>query len=301
MEFDYGVIWEKKISLLTYSALLFAILSLWIKRTPLLWGGFLSVAIVAGLLSQKLQWIGLAAIFLYGGIVYCTFHIKNRVLQSVFGIVAFVFSMLLWFHKIPGFNNWQIANGLLLSQDAFPLTMYLNFDKVLIGLFILGFSTLPLCSRTKKTMPSEQCHWNSTKTLALIAGSILVIGTLSLATGIVKFDLKFSHFFWIWALNNLVFVCVVEEVLFRGFLQRHLTQAFSQYRFGTVLALVVASIGFGLSHQGTATYLLLSTLCGLFYGIVYLKTKKIEVAIITHFLLNLIHIVGFSYPFLMKI
>jgi len=300
MEFDYGVIWEQKISLLTYSALLFAIISLWIKRTPLLWGGFLSIAIVAGLLSQTLHWLGLAAIFLYGSIVYCTFHTKNRVFQTTFGILTFVFSMLFWFHKIPGFNNWQVAHGLSLSPEAFPLTMYLNFDKALIGLFILGFGTLPLCCPIEKSTVSKQCDWSCAKILALISGSIFTIGMISLATGVVKFDLKFSHFFWIWALNNLLFVCVVEEVLFRGFVQRHLTQAFSQYRFGIVLALVIASIGFGLSHQGTITYLLLSTLCGLFYGIIYLKTQKIEAAIGTHFLVNVIHIVGFSYPFLLK-
>jgi len=293
MEFDYNILLDQKTSLLSYALLLMTILSVWVKRTPILWGAFLSSAVATGLIAGRVQWIALGTIIIYGSVVWAFFRIHNKPLKTIFAILIFILSMLLWFHKLPGFQNWQIANGLLLSPNAFPLNLYLNFDKPLIAIFLLGFGTLPLQRGIQKTI--------NFRLLFNIIVACAIIGMIAMFANMIQWDLKFGSFFWVWALNNLVFVCVTEEVLFRGFVQEQLSKVFSRYRIGSILALVISALSFGLSHLGPFPYVALVTLCGIFYGTVYLKTKKIEMAIWAHFLLNAIHIIGFSYPLLARV
>ena len=288
MEFDYHVLWSQKISLLSYVLLMLSIISIWIKRTPLLWGSLLVVAVIAGLAAGRLNGVALGTIILYGSIVYTFFYTKNKILKAIFGVLAFTLSMLLWFHKLPGFQNWQITHELLLSPNAYPLNLYLNFDKSLIALFLLGFGKLPLMNTIKID-------------IKFLFGTLLacaLVGAIAVSINLIQWDLKFGNFFWVWAFNNLIFICVAEEMLFRGFLQEELSRVFSRYRYGSIMALGIAAIGFGLSHLGPLPYMSLTIVCGFFYGFIYLKTKKIELAILGHFLLNAIHIIGFSYPLL---
>ena len=67
-------------------------------------------------------------------------------------------------------------------------------------------------------------------------------------------------------------------------------------KLGIVFALIVSSFLFAYIHTGQITYLGLCFIAGLFYGAAYLYRRKIEAAILVHFLFNLIHILFFSYP-----
>lgn len=100
-------------------------------------------------------------------------------------------------------------------------------------------------------------------------------------------------------MSNLFFCCVAEEGFSRGFLQHSLSQINSCYP--SIIAIAVASFFFGLAHyQGGIYYILLATIAGIFYGWVYHVTKRIEASIITHFLLNLTHLLLFTYPALSR-
>ena len=48
---------------------------------------------------------------------------------------------------------------------------------------------------------------------------------------------------------------------------------------------------------GGITYVLLATVAGIGYGTAYHLTGRVEAGIVVHFLLNLSHLVLFSYPF----
>ena len=202
----------------------------------------------------------------------------------------FIGSILLWFHWIPGFYNWQVAKGIQTSPEAMPFNLFINFDKPLIGLFILGFSGIPLLR-----------NWKSWRHMLLITLPVGLIGSLLIAgiaclVGYIKFDPKMNTFFILWGLNNLLLVCVAEEVFFRGWIQGTLAEHLKRYPYGNYLALVVASILFGLMHMGGWIYVLLATFAGMFYGWIYQKTRSVEASIITHFLLNAMHFIGFTYP-----
>lgn len=66
-------------------------------------------------------------------------------------------------------------------------------------------------------------------------------------------------------------------------------------------AVMTTSFVFGLTHyKGGETFIFLSSLAGIAYGYAYLKSQRLEGSILIHFLVNLIHIIFFSYPSLMR-
>ena len=55
------------------------------------------------------------------------------------GVAIIVLATGLMTHQLPGFNNPRVISAVTFSSDAIPYRLHLNFDKTLIGLFILGF------------------------------------------------------------------------------------------------------------------------------------------------------------------
>ncbi len=69
-----------------------------------------------------------------------------------------------------------------------------------------------------------------------------------------------------------------------------------KYPWGDYLALLIASLLFGTMHFGGVKYTLLASVAGIFYGLIYQKTKSIEASIAAHFSLNLAHFTALTYP-----
>ncbi|MCW8354408.1 CPBP family intramembrane metalloprotease [Marinomonas pontica] len=56
---------------------------------------------------------------------------------------------------------------------------------------------------------------------------------------------------------------------------------------------------FGIAHMGGGVeYAIVASVAGLGYGGVYYLTKRIEYAILCHFILNGLHFLFFTYPML---
>lgn len=138
------------------------------------------------------------------------------------------------------------------------------------------------------------------KTVCIIAFCAIAFLLIpALLINYISFAPKLDPNIILWTLNNLFFVCTAEEAIFRGLIQNKLQQKFQQFTYGAQAALVIAAALFGLAHfRGGISYILLSSLAGLFYGFAYQKTQRIEAAILVHFLVNLAHILLFTYPFM---
>ena len=73
---------------------------------------------------------------------------------------------------------------------------------------------------------------------------------------------------------------------------------FKQLPYGQTLALVIAALLFGLAHMAAGWHwVLLSGIAGLGYGLAW-RFGGLSAAIATHFGLNLLHFVFFTYPML---
>ncbi len=259
-----------------------------------LWHILCSAAIGFGLLFGFVHVPGLFPITLLAIVCYIFSREQQPLIVRVIaGIGILILSAGLFVHVIPGFSNPKVIAGVALSQGGTPYTRYLNFDKTLVGLFILGFTFTNLLTTPRAWFTMIK------KTLPVASITIVTIMLMSFVMGYVRFDPKWTSIFGIWAWSNLFFTCIAEEAVFRGFIQRYLVILCHRYRYGAAIGITIAAILFGLLHYpGGVKYIILATVAGLGYGWAYHRTGRIEASILTHFLLNTIHFLFFTYPVL---
>lgn len=276
---------------LCYGFLYLTVLLLWFpvrfKRAP--WVITLGVAAIFGFLSHHVYLFGLEFIILLS--LFLKFSKSTHLfIRGIFGLLALVLSAALMMHVAPGFNNLKVLNDVYVSTNGVPFSLYLNFDKVAAGILIIGLTHSLISS-------SEEWRRMFKEMIPRAIIVIAVVAVLSFLLGFVQFDFKIPDSLWIWIPTNLLFVCLAEEAFFRGFIQKNLMQMFSKIKFGNWWAIGIASVLFGLAHYtGGSKYMILAMISGVGYGWVYERTRRIEASILTHFGLNLIHFLVFTYP-----
>jgi membrane protease YdiL (CAAX protease family) len=260
-----------------------------------------------GFSDGSLITLGMSILVLYGGVVFALgiqtgtvanqFSILNKSRQldkkplSWLIITAFiVLSIAIATHNLPGFSRLVIAHDLFISPGAIPYHLYFNFDSAMMAIAMMAF--LVPCTTTRK-------DWLDIIRLALFTVFVLtlLIIPIALATRFINIDIKWPTIYPYWAMSNLFMTCITEEVFFRRIVQQHLIELLVRYSYGQYVALGIASFLFGIAHfAGGPTYMLLASIAGVGYGWVYQRTQRIEASILTHFLLNSIHILFFTYP-----
>jgi membrane protease YdiL (CAAX protease family) len=278
---------------LCYFFLFLSVVLLWFPGKGKIprWAQSLFVSVFFGLWSRQLEWSALISLLLFASAAYYSQAPRTSSGRRVAATSLVLFlSLALAIHQLPGFNSLQVLDHVYFTTDALSYSLYLNFDKTVIGLFILGLGPA-LLSRKKEILTLIRKTWPLTLKV------ILVVMILALIINFVRFEPKISGSIFIWALSNLLFTCVAEEALFRGFIQKKLTEQWAKVKGGSYLAWLAASLLFGLAHYaGGRKYVLLAIVAGLGYGWIYRKTQRIEAAILTHFSLNLSHFIFFTYP-----
>ncbi|MHB8623870.1 MAG: CPBP family intramembrane glutamic endopeptidase [Sulfuricaulis sp.] len=277
--------------LISFGFLLFSVISLWLPLTYLWLGGF-SLAVVFGFEAGVVSAIALVPIALLAlGSLGIRSERSEKPAHALVSIALTTVALALGMHAFPGFHDPVILSQVRFSPDAVPYSQRLNFDKAIVGLFLLGFSSRPQLRSARE--------WGALLRTAAPYGAGTIAGVVAVACllGYVRWELKWTALFLPWAAINLFFTVAAEEAFFRGLVQHELAKWFVSIRHGQFIALGAGAVTFGLAHfGGGATYVYLATLAGLGYGLVYLKTGRIEGAILTHFLLNAVHFLFFTYP-----
>lgn len=288
-------------SMLPYIILSVLIMGLFVARSRELPTLFIVVAVCVTFMTgntmfQIINPMGLLLLGIFWGL--CEFHwcypSQKEWLNSIRLLLVFIFALGFANHFVPGFQNLKVFEGVRVSELSSPFTMYLNFDKA-IAAVILAIAGDIVFKQTgslgKKTL---------VETLKVSFLGVMLLMPLAILSGYVAFDPKLPETFWLWAFNNLIFVCFAEEVIFRGVIQNHLMQVARRYQISPFVPILVTSILFGtvlLGHlHGGPAYIAFATIAGLFYGYVYHTTKRLEAAILVHFIVNLSHFLLFSYP-----
>ncbi|MCF8721566.1 CPBP family intramembrane glutamic endopeptidase [Nitrospina gracilis] len=282
--------------ILPYALLALSMLSLWHRKTRKLWPALFAVALTAAWMTNRIAWPGVLAVLAFGGLAWAYYRrARDDAWKALFAVGIAVLSLLLFHHQIPGFDNLKLLDRHRFSADALPYSLYLNFDKGSVGLFLLACGWPLIATR----QDWQRMLARSLPAFALGCGVILL---LSLALGYVRFDVKLPEALALWAFKMLFFTVVAEEAFFRGFVQGELTRRWRGRRGGETAAWVTASVLFGLDHFGGGPlYIALATVAGLFYGWVLRKTGRIEASILFHLLLNTLHLLFFSYPALASV
>ncbi|QYM80430.1 CPBP family intramembrane metalloprotease [Horticoccus luteus] len=273
-----------------------AIVSLWaggetsfLRRRGWFW--FWALALLTGLQTRVLDplaflWIaGFAAAAC--GFASASAHRGARLAAAA---AVLLLAAALMLHRLPGFHNPRVLDAVRFTPDAVPFTLYLNFDKVVVGLLLLRW-----CHPRIGSFAEWRTMLAATAPRAL--GVMAVVLGVSLVTGYVRWAPKVPAATALWLGVNLLFTCMAEEAVFRGFVQAQLQRLWGPSVAGRWFALVVAAALFGLAHAaGGAVYVFLATIAGLGYGWIYLRTGRIEASILAHFALNTVHFFAFTYP-----
>jgi len=235
------------------------------------------------------------------GLVILSKFIIHSVYSAILKIIFYIFLIPILLHILPGFHNIIILNKVTLSQYSAPFTMYMNFDKLyIISLMVIAFYDKRTDGRISYHTVLRYIINDIVKILPI---AILVLLGLAYVLGFIQFDPKFNFKVLIlWITNNLLVVCLGEEILFRSLLMKDISYALQKYtklreKSSILLMISLSSLIFGLSHMPNIPFALLACFAGIFYAIAYIKNNRIESAILLHFIVNLIHITLFTYPY----
>jgi len=285
--------------IVTYGLLMLSIISLWEPITPRfnnrikVWVILFLLSLMFALFWDFVQPIALLPILLFA--IACQFmsqKTNNRLKKTIVAFIITLIAIGFIGHFIPGFSNPILISNVTISENSIPYTQFLNFDKALVGLFILAFGTQLLSTKRE--------WFKMLKTaLPIVLTLILVVTLLALLIGYIQFDFKLNYLFILWFLPNLFFTCIAEEAFFRGFIQKHLVENLKVLKFGSIVGLSLASLLFGIAHYpGGLNYVLLATVAGFGYGWIYHSTQSIEASILAHLGVNVVHFIFFTYPVL---
>ena len=281
---------------LSYLLLGCATVLLWVyPKHPVRGLGVFGVSVIVALITERLNFIGLTAVFALGLALRAGYHSRPqpRLLSILAHASIVILGTALISHWMPGFQNLKVIDAIKFSYDSRPYSMYLNFDKGAVGFLIAYFVGYKAQSMR---------DWkNTTKTALLcIAPCAALLMSVALLIRFVRFDPKLPSQTGIWMFSNILFTAVPEEMFFRYYIQKNIFKIVAPKR--SWIAIVIASIIFGIfpSHlKAGVAFVALATIAGIFYGYAYLKSNRIEAAIITHSAVNATHFLLFSYLGLM--
>ncbi|SFN46291.1 hypothetical protein SAMN05216516_10822 [Izhakiella capsodis] len=244
----------------------------------------LAVAIMMGCSVGVLDWTALVWIVATGVILLIRTYVKPyRSWRHLTEAVLVADAVALMLHLVHGFKNLRVLDGVYVSPDSLPFTMYYNFDKALVPFILLG-----CVSTLFYTKHHKHVSWQWGLLVAAVPG-LLMLATLA---GGLRVEFHAPVWLLDFTLANIFFVSLAEEALFRGYLQQRLARAVNP-----AAALVISALSFGVMHyHGGLMMVLFASLAGLIYGIAWMWSGRLWVAVLFHFGLNLTQLLFFTYP-----
>lgn len=262
------------------------------------WAVVYAVAVVAAFAQGFLQVSAVVALIALVALALCVTRATRKVTYWLAFALLLLLCLTLALHKMPGFNNPIVIDGVKFSPDARPFTQYLNFDKGSVGLVLLALLS-------PKLRRGDHAGRLAAETAAGYALTTVVVIGAALASGLVRFEPKLPSQTLLFLATNLFLTCVAEEAFFRTLVQDPLRgvragqaePGGASWRARAIIAIVVTGLLFGIAHAAGGTPMtVMAALAGIGYAAVYARTNRIEVPILVHFGVNATHFVAFTYP-----
>ncbi len=282
--------------LAAFAALGVAIAALWAPRVSsspsahswwvLPFAAALLLAQAHGLVDTR----GLFALFVLTTACRLAGHLPDGALRGFALAVVLALSAGLLMHAVPGFANPRVLDGVTLGADSAPYTKYLNFDKGVLGLLVLGVYAPQQTLRRASPGTGRAALWR-------FAVAAVLVMAVTVIAGYARWDPKLPSWWPLWLASMVFLTAVPEEALFRQVIQGGLHAWLGESSPARWTATLAAGALFGLAHLGGGwIYVGLATFAGVGYGLVYALTRSIAAAALAHTALNLVHFVFFSYP-----
>lgn len=282
-------------STVAFAALTAALLAVWAPRlssspqAPSWWVMPFAVALVAAQAAGLLDTAGLVALFVFVTACRLSSLAPDGALRGFAIAVMLAMSGAFLAHAVPGFTNLRVLDGVRLAADSLPYTKYLNFDKGVMGLFLIGLVT-PARAIAGRRAPLSAL-------LSRFAIVCAVVMAATVAVGFARWDPKLPEWWPLWLWSMVFLTALPEEAVFRHVVQGGLEAWLGRTEQARWTAMVAAGALFGVSHlAGGWTYVALATLAGIGYGWIYAVSGSFWAAVLAHTGLNLLHLLLFSYP-----
>ena len=253
---------------------------------------FVALSLAAGMVAGIVEWTGLAVLMLFTGVCLVAARTElPRVHRALACGVVVILTLALGFNQVPGIHNVLLLDRVYASASSANFTLYWDYDKGFAGILLYLVCVQPQAN------PPWRRAVVATGAIAILT-TVVTLATAT-AVGYMAWDPKWPAILGVWVPSNLLLTCVSEETVFRGILQHHLGRSLrGRVPAPALVALVACAAAFGVAHiSGGMTYVLLATLAGIGYGAAYYVTGRVEAGIVVHFLLNLSHLILFTYPF----
>lgn len=287
------------LTLATFGALTLALLALWAPRVSAspqaltAWVLPFAATLLLAQMADLVDTPGLVVLFALVAACRIAHQAPHGGLKGFAIAALLVISGGILAHAFPGFANPKVLDEVRTSADAAPFTKYLNLDKGLLGLFLLG-----LVAPVRAVRPSRI---PIARVLPTFVAMTVVVMTATVAAGYAHWDPKAPDWWPLWLWSMLTLTALPEEAVFRHLIQGGLQAWLGASSRGYALAAVISGLLFGLAHVGGGTtYVLLATLAGIGYGWIYAMTGSLAASILAHTALNLLHLLFFTYPALAR-
>ena len=276
----------------TYGFLAASLVSLWLPPVRLgksvslpLWTLLFAAACISGMLTGLVTPVAVLVLLGFTGLCYAGQQCQPGAFKVLLMVAAGVVTLALSLHRFGGFTNPALVTNMILGAQSPPFTHRLNFDTSAAGLILFAFFCTPARSAEQWREVARQ--------YPVILGTALVVLLLGVAGGFIGIDVKFTDYTLVFIACNLLFTCITEEAFFRGFMQARLAAAMQR----PYAALAISALLFGVAHaRGGPALIVLAAIAGLGYGYAFLRSGRIEAAILAHITLNGLHFIAFTYP-----
>lgn len=262
------------------------------------WAIVYAAAVIAAFAQGFLQVSAVASLIVLVALALWMTRATHKAAYWLAFALLLVLCLALALHKVPGFNNPIVIDGVQFSPDAKLFTQYLNFDKGSVGLVLFALLS-------PKLRPGDHVGRLAIETAAGYAVTTVIVLGVAFACGLVRFEPKVPVQAALFLTTNLFLTCVAEEAFFRVLIQDPLRgmragQAEldgTSWRARAIVAIVVSGLLFGMAHAAGGTpMIVMAALAGIGYAAVYARTNRIEVPILVHFGVNATHFLAFTYP-----
>lgn len=171
--------------------------------------GLLIITLLSALGSGYLTFVGAGIICVGFALAYLAANGQSH-WRTTAWVALLLWCLALFLHWLPGFSNLKVLDKVIASAHSTPFSLYLNLDKPLVFFaLLLAFPALLGQSKTANI-----------KATLLTLVPLFALLPIAVWLGALAFEWSLPEWWWIFALNNLLFTCVAEEALFRGLIQQ---------------------------------------------------------------------------------
>jgi len=240
-----------------------------------------------GLLSGWIAPIALIAITTYAGTAAFYYFATSKLERTASLLILVVVSIAYASNVVPGFNQFLYIDKLWLSPNKDAVSLSFIAHSGVVGLCLL------LCFKSKLLSSLSDVNEALKISVPIIALAVPTIYLLGVGMSYIEFELTVHKIVVPLFISNFFFVVIAEEVLFRGIIQNRVAEAMNN-QYSQFIGLFITSLLFGLLHMnGGLQLVFLASLSGALYGYVYLKSGRIEMAMLAHITVNAGNAVAF--------